>query len=317
MVNREKLTKLSKQLRQLKLQARADLVKGARKFKLARKVVFPEFLFKPAHTYVRAAPWMFNGFFVHFDNLILVVDPGVDLLTRCIFSGINFVEANAMFLSHVHYDHCASADVVLEAMSFGNQGKQIVVMAPANVYQQGKISKHNDTVKSLLIKSNKDIKIDKYQLIPIELFHSIDQTYGFVLNLGPVKLGYISDTGYTKKFLSTDGKIYKTGIDNYRGEFVEIVEKHDYIKQAFRNVDVLICNLNDFIYTKHSKYHLTGFDLIDILKNSQIKTCVINHLNQLDLTNNKFLKGLENYLQQVTGVRIRACFPHGLEIDLS
>jgi hypothetical protein len=148
------------------------------------------------------------------------------------------------------------------------------------------------------------------------LFHSISGTFGFILEYHKFKLGYISDTGYTKKFRTTTDQVYETGNGTYEGDFSEILTKHIWIKEYFSQVDYLIANINDLLFTKHSKYHLTGFDLIDILKNSRVKQCIIQHRHPVDLLNLDSANLTAKYISQESKISTISVPVEGMKVNL-
>lgn len=325
MVKRKTIIQLSKEVRQKRELVRETLKQQSLSAVSEEKITFPAFAFKDDATYIRVFPWKYNGFILHLGSLIMVIDPGVDFLSRCIFSNINIMQPNTIFISHGHLDHYASASIMLEIMKSEEKDKQIKFIASKEFYQQRVISewhlnKKGDglkNIKTITAIPNEKIVFDaQTQLIPIPLIHTKKGTIGFIIFYKKIKIGYITDTGYTKQFKTNTGNIYRSG-EEYEGEFEKIISKHEYIKEIYKNVDYLICNINDFIYTKHSKTHLSGYDIIDILKGSTAKECIITHLNQFDLTNNTYSGKVAEEIQQNTGVRTTTVQKNGYTLKIS
>ncbi|MFZ5365964.1 MAG: MBL fold metallo-hydrolase [Patescibacteria group bacterium] len=323
LIREQTLIKLSKKLRRLKREAAEKIKREAIYPSHQRKIVFPCFHYSKSNLYARTAPWKYIGFVIYLDKLVMVVDPGAEFETRTFASGINPLEANTLFISHSHLDHYAGANVALENMLYPGNPKIVTLIAPKEVFKEKAVSdyfsnisgKGIKNVRSIVSKSLIPIEVNGATLTPIPMFHSIKGTQGFVLNYQNLKIGYITDTGYTKVFQTKTGQIVKSGTDDYEGIFSRILKKHDYLKKTYRDVDILICNVNDFIFTKHSKFHLTGYDVIDILKDSKVKKCFISHLGLLDLTDNAFSNAYEKYVTETTGIETIALKPEGITFN--
>jgi hypothetical protein len=111
----------------------------------------------------------------------------------------------------------------------------------------------------------------------VAMHHGLQESLGYIFQLRDVCVGYISDTGYAMSIQSTEG-VFNAG-EPLQGEVQAILSKHDDLKQAYAQVCAIIAHLNDFSYNKHSKFHLSGYDLLDILQGSSAMQCYIAHLN--------------------------------------
>lgn len=251
----------------------------------------------------------------------MLVDPGAELLSRIKYPN-ELVKVNALFISHAHIDHYAGANVALDFMKLTEKQKKIKILAGKAVFDDKNISdyylssKGNINVEKIELKENENYDLDGYSLGTVILNHSIESTFGFVLKGNGTTIGYISDTGYTKKFKTTAGVTSESGLNEYEGEFEEIVEKFDHIKNEFKKVDILIANINDLYFNKHSKYHMTGFDLIDILKGSKVRYCFIPNLFPVDLKNVNHAKKVADYISEKSGVKTIAIPKEGLRFSL-
>lgn len=265
--------------------------------------------------------WLYGGFIIDVGNLVILVDPGAELLSR-IKDPQELLKANVLFISHAHIDHYASANVALEFMKLSGKGREIKILAGKSVFDNKNISdyhlssKNNLITEKIQLNKNKVYSLDNNLLSVVEMKHSIEDTFGFVLRTKDKVIGYIPDTGYSISFKTTEGLIYESGSDNYKGEFTKIVKKYEYIKKSFKNVDILVAHINDLYYNKHSKYHLSGFDLIDILKGSKIKLCIIPNLFPKDLLNMSHAKKVARYISKETGIKTITIPSSGLRINI-
>ncbi len=318
------IIQISNEIHQKRQNARETLQQESLKSQSVDSIVFPAFSFKSSDAYVRAFPWKYNGFILHLGSSTMIVDPGVDFLSRCLFSNINLMKPNTLFVSHGHLDHYASASNMLEVMASEQKEKRIRFIASKEFYKQRVMSNWHlnnergglSNVESLKATPYKKIVLNtNTQLIPIPLVHTIKGALGFIILYKNLKIGYISDTGYTKTFRTSTGDLYNSG-DQYFGRFKEIISKHEYIKNSYKDMDYLICNINEYTFTKHSKTHLSGYDIIDIIKESETKKCIITHLNQLDLTDNAYSKMIAKEIQSNSGIQTITVQDDGLLLEL-
>ena len=324
MSTKKDIVQISREIHQQRLSTREKLQQESISSISVDSIVFPSFSFKDTDTYVRAFPWKYNGFILHLGPLTIVVDPGVDFLSRCLFSHINMMQPNTLFVSHAHLDHYAGASSLIETMASENTNKKIRFIASKEFYKQRVISNWHlnkergglPNVESLTAIPHKRIVLDTdTQLIPIPLIHTIKGAIGFIILHKNLKIGYISDTGYTKTFRTSTDEIYRSG-DQYDGTFKEIISKHEYIKNLYNDMDYLICNIKEYTFTKHSKTHLSGYDIIDIIKESKNKKCIITHINQFDLTDNLYSKMIAEEIQSNSGIQTVTVQENGYVLEL-
>lgn len=266
--------------------------------------------------------WYYNGFIINLGELRMLVDPAVELLSR-ISSVETLLGLNTLFISHSHVDHYASAEIALEFMKVPSKNKMINIIGSSRVFRDKVISNFHagitpmsENINRITIEHEKTFDLHNVKFTPVKMYHSISGTYGFVLEYNNLKIGYISDCGYTKLFKTTSGKKYNAGEGSYDGDFQEIISKHSWIKKHFSQVDYLITNLNDLLFNKHSKYHMTGFDLIDILKESNVKQCFIQHMHPVDLLALDSANLTSQYISEQVNIPVRIIPPTGLKVNL-
>ena len=266
--------------------------------------------------------WIFNGFVINLGKLRMLVDPAAELLSR-VPSVESLMGLNTLFISHSHVDHYASAEVALEFMRIPSKKKQIQIIASHRAFRDKVINNYHagiipgfGNVERITLRHNNPFSLYDVALTPIKLYHSISGTFGFILEYKDIKIGYISDTGYTKVFKTTTGRAYKAGEGTYEGDFAEILSKHAWIKKHFSQVDYLVANINDLLFNKHSQYHLTGFDLIDILKGSRVKKCFLQHIHPIDLLNSDSARLTAQYITEKSGVSVSTIPTAGLKLQL-
>lgn len=281
---------------------------------------YPEYL---VNDLILSTKWLFNGFIIKAGELNMLVDPGAELLSR-IHDITSLLRLNTLFISHSHIDHYSSAEVALEFMKLGNSNRTLCILGSSKVFRDKAISDYHLNLTSkftsteiIQLKHNHKVQIFNSELIPVKLYHSIEGTFGFILNIQNISIGYISDTGYTKTFQTSTGKTYSSGDKEYQGDFEKIITKHNWIKKYFSKVDYLIANVHDLLFTSHSEFHMTGFDLIDILKKSAIKLCVIPNLHPVDLLHYNSASRTAAFISEKSGIRVITVPAEGKIIRLS
>lgn len=261
---------------------------------------------------------VYGGFYVKHNNLEMLVDPGANLLSRSQNSGINLYRLNTIFISHSHIDHANDANVAMEIASC-NPDETTLLISKEAINQEAVKRYHLNENKKLKLKvnqfSDQTIRLSKnISITPIRVFHSIEGTYGFVLDIDGFKIGYTADTGFTKTFSTTMGE-YKNAED-YTGEIIGPKDFDEDLKNIFSGVDLLIFNLHSFSYNKRSQFHSTVFDLVEILKDSKIKLCICDHLYPGGSHSMKLSSKIIKFAKQETGKNILLVGSDGLKINL-
>ncbi len=272
--------------------------------------------------------WLYNGFLIVENELVMAVDPGPDFLYRLQISKINPSWINSLFISHAHIDHYASANVLLDWLVRANQ--KVSIFAPEEVFKEGHISKYHavggysesgfKTIDLTKLNKNKESYSIKTGLMitPVELFHGVE-CYGFILSTSTRKrrIGYLSDTGYAKKVHYSKGDYDIENKEVPKGEFIKYLDKRENIKKAFENVDVLIANIESFKHTKNSKTHVCLIDVIDILNKAKTKKIILTHINPVgELLYDDWSKKIAKYTEQSTAIKTYTNNISGLKVYL-
>lgn len=318
----EKLNIKRQQIRDnRKLQMRKNAMRSSKKSQL----VIPAYHIPVTDKQLREGiSWLYNGFLIYLPGLVMLVDPGVDILYRMSLSKINISQINTMFISHGHLDHVAGANVVSDWLIRSLQKTQI--LAPESVFEEKEISSYhagfkthksgwkNSHFATILEKKAIDLEHGNYRLEPLRLQHGI-QCYGFNLYYEGKKISYISDTGYAKK-IKTDKGEFSLSEKQQQGQFISIIGKHTYIKKAVAGADLLIVNVETYEYKDNSDTHLTIYDVIDLVKDNGVKTILLSHLNPVSELGEEWGKELSRFVTQNTG--IKALYPKtkGLKLNI-
>lgn len=234
---------------------------------------------------LQADQWFANGFVVKNNDDLLIVDPGVDFYSRFCQSGLDMNKVRAIIVTHNHIDHADALNIFLEKILKYESSSFDVILSQYHYnnelkpYLRDKITASENIALHLMQEATGQHKIllkTGLEIHILPLFHTAKDTFGFKMRLGGNLMGHISDTGYTKMVNTNKGSFepHKT-----EGEFLSISEKHEYIKAFFNDCQTMIININDLAYNRHSKFHLSGYDVQDILAGSVCKRLILQHLN--------------------------------------
>lgn len=254
-------------------------------------VVIPRIVHAPS-IIDRAMQWYFNGFILSFSDGITVVDPGVDFYSRFTTTGYTARDIRAIFVSHQHLDHCGDLLVFLDILA--KIGAHIDLFLPTNVVNDVLPKHYREIVQKrplfnlIVMDDGKDTptrtkwpRLSNIKLI--KLYHTTPHTFGFSLQYDNKNITYISDTGYATGVKTPAGI---TPPDLANGEFEQIVMKRDDLKKAVKKSTTLVCNINDLFYNRHSLTHLAGWDVDDMLAESNVRKLVLQHLSPYDANGN-------------------------------
>jgi len=328
MISLTELISLDNKKEQIRSDAKTEMRRIANEYSSEAKIVFPKSHLKPSLKQLRfGLPWIYNGFLLYLPGLVMAIDPGPDFMFRLGLSGIDISAINTIFVSHGHLDHVAGVNTLSDWLIRSHQNTEII--APVEVFEEREISSYHAGYKmhhsgwknahfaTPLTTHMESFALNHggYTLIPLQMFHSAP-CYGFSVSYKKQKISYISDTGYSLKIKTTEG-IVDLAKDQIKGSFVSHKETRSEVKNAVRDTTTLIVNVESLQYEKNSYTHLTLFDVIDIIKGSNIKTVVIAHCNPVgELLYGEWAAKLAKYLQQETGIFTVAPKASGLALNL-
>lgn len=310
-----------------KLNAAKEKIRTAlksRNLSYGKRIIAPKIIYSKDDVAISSQKWLFNGFIIEYNDLKLCVDPGVDFLSRCSQSEIDLTDINSMFISHAHIDHYASANVISEQIAMGIGWGNALFLLPQNVIDGKVISDYHRGMgidgkvpQNIILEDGKPISVFSGQLTTVKSMHSIDHSFGFVLDLGDLKVGYTGDTGYATEIEIEGKSLLVSDIKEFLYKEAKIVNKNENMKKVFSQCDVLICNLNSLEYNKHSKTHLTAFDVIDLVKGSKVKQIILAHLNNRPVIETTLNDDISSFIESETGIKTLFLSDQGLDLDLN
>lgn len=286
-------------------------------------VYFPKSVISHSNSQLRnGLPWLFNGFVLKINSNVLAVDPGVNFLLRLTESNFNVNSINNLFISHLHLDHSADANTLMDWMIRARAN--VKVMAPESVFGTKTISDFHSARKvdfpmnhvSTEIDDNKQVELGGGNMLSfIKLYHGVE-CFGFKLTAGDTVVTYISDTGYAKKITPPHSRSDINISDIKEPMFnASISDHYEDIKQFAKNSDLLIVNIDSFSYNKNSSTHMTATDLVHMLDGSSVKQAIIAHINPVgELTYENWAAEIATYVTEATGVKTHAPDTDGLVV---
>lgn len=288
---RQLLIEYNQNTRQLKDEIKASVKAGDLiddKDVSAVKIVIPPIVADNSLE-MRSDQWWFNGFLICKEGGVILVDPGVDFYTRFTKTKYSIFDIKTIVVTHGHSDHISSLPIFIEKLS-RDKTNRIDVFISDFAYENElsgymkKLLSNGEKFNLVRISDNDEPVKHKTQMGDefefVKLFHSIQDTFGFKMNVDGHLVGYVSDTGYAIK-IKTDKGVFNA--EETEGDFEEIVEKHNHIKDFYSDVDVAVVNANDLQYNRHSKFHLGGWDMLDLFENSKLSKLVMHHIPPVNI----------------------------------
>ncbi len=272
-------------------------------------------------------PWntclkpMWGGFYIKYNDLEMMVDPGVNILTRAENLGVNLARTNVLYVSHAHIDHKNDSNVVLEMSSYRKSPQTRLLISQKSLQDVAVSTHHAEVAEIILLDGAHKIGLPgKVSLNPVgPIIHSIDGAYGFVLNLRGLTIGYTADTGFYKSFLTNEGELDIRNLKDFNGDITGPGKFNLTLSNQFGDVDILVFNLHSVTFRKNSKhnlFHSTVDNAIQVLRNSKVKLCVLDHFNPHGPTGDQFPKLVAEYIEQESGKRVVMTRLQGLSLGL-
>jgi ribonuclease BN (tRNA processing enzyme) len=322
-INFAELKQLSKEARDVSNTLRKELGEMPHKIQ-GNFIAFFGRQFNPGYKWNSALKPLWSGFYIKYNDLEMMVDPGINALERAERIGINLARTNTLFISHAHIDHSNDADLIAEMSSYRENSVLHVLMSQKTsdekVIGQYHFSSSNGNKLTIL---NKDEEIDlnnNIKLKPIEVAHSIVGAFGFVLNLNGLKIGYTGDTGFNTTYKNINGNEFSV--------LEKVADKKDIegpgafnerLKKVFSEVALLVFNLHDVEFRKHTKhnfYHSTISDAIEVLHDSKVKLCLFEHFNPHGCLGSEYPHKVNQFIKESTGKDTKLVGLNGLVVSL-
>ncbi|MEW6522940.1 MAG: MBL fold metallo-hydrolase [Bacillota bacterium] len=253
-----------------------------------------------------------GGFLLRMDGTLVHFDPGPGALVHAARAGLDLRNLDAVYVSHDHTDHAADAGGVVEAMThLMSRRKGVLLAGPVSLGPEGMISRFHQGVSDehegyregpaqvVALSAGRAVGIGNLSVVPVPAYHSRDN-FGCVVSGGALTVGYTSDTGYIRSYVSRDGQVKSV---DYRAlhDFEAVAAYHHDVKEAYQNVNVLVANTSYF--NMFANRQLTVLGLIHLLEGSTVKLAVITHLDACYSQPTDVRHHLARYVEEKTGVR--------------
>lgn len=307
----KELIELDKKRLNIRKRYKNKLINSKKKLNQKDYIYFPKSVVSEKNHQLRyGLSWLQNGFILKKGDNVIAVDPGVNFVLRLTESGFDLSTITHIFISHTHLDHSADANVLMDFMIRAKASVKII--APKSVYDEKVISDFHSGLKpkfpvnhsAIIIDENSKIELlDGYKMTFVKLQHSVE-CYGFKISGNNQNYTYLSDTSYTRELVTKNNKIISiTDITDYM-ENVKSKSNYNYIKEFLKDSDVLITNIDSYMYTKNSKTHLPLLDLLEIIKDNNIKKIIIAHVNPIgELKYEDWGNKLAKYVYKISRIK--------------
>lgn len=307
----KELIELDKKRLNIRKRYKNKLINSKKKLNQKDYIYFPKSVVSEKNHQLRyGLSWLQNGFILKKGDNVIAVDPGVNFVLRLTESGFDLSTITHIFISHTHLDHSADANVLMDFMIRAKASVKII--APKSVYDEKVISDFHSGLKpkfpvnhsAIIIDENSEIELlDGYKMTFVPLQHSVE-CYGFKISGNNQNYTYLSDTSYTRELVTKNNKIISiTDITDYM-ENVKSKSNYNYIKEFLKDSDVLITNIDSYMYTKNSKTHLPLLDLLEIIKDNNIKKIIIAHVNPIgELKYEEWGNKLAKYVYKISKIK--------------
>ena len=307
----KELVELDKRRLNIRKRYKNKLINSKKKLNQKDYIYFPKSVVSEKNHQLRyGLSWLQNGFILKKGDNVIAVDPGVNFVLRLTESGFDLSTITHIFISHTHLDHSADANVLMDFMIRAKASVKII--APKSVYDEKVISDFHSGLKpkfpvnhsAIIVDENSEIELlDGYKMTFVKLQHSVE-CYGFKISGNNQNYTYLSDTSYTRELVTKNNKIISiTDITDYM-ENVKSKSNYNYIKEFLKDSDVLITNIDSYMYTKNSKTHLPLLDLLEIIKDNNIKKIIIAHVNPIgELKYEEWGNKLAKYVYKISRIK--------------
>lgn len=281
-------------IKRLRVRASAKVWSSDRKKEVEYSIFFPKTIVSKSDVQARTVlSWLFNGFILKFDTKTLVVDPGVGFYLRASESGFNLDQMDFLYVSHLHLDHSADANVT---MDFAIRKRMPVkIFAPKSVFTSKTVDDFHSARKtrfpvvhsSEIINSRKVFDLgDGTKMSFMKLHHGVE-CYGFKLQNREKTVVYVSDTGPFRS-----------------------------LRNFVKGSDVLIINIDSFLSGKNSKTHLSVVDFLREIDGLKFAKIILAHINPLgELEPAEWGEKIANYVELKTGVKTIYPGVRGASVD--
>ncbi|MFA4975331.1 MAG: MBL fold metallo-hydrolase [Candidatus Paceibacterota bacterium] len=317
------LKQLSKEARDVSNTLRKELGEMPHKIE-GNFIAFLGRQFNPDYKWNSALKPLWSGFYIKYNDLEMMVDPGINILERAERIGVNLARTNTLFISHAHIDHSNDADLIAEMASYRENSGLNVLMSQntldEKVIGQYHFSPSSDNKLTVLNKAEEINLGNNIKLKPIEVVHSIGGSFGFVLDLNGLKVGYTGDTGFNATYKTADGRELSA--------LEKIADKkeiegpgtfNERLKKVFSEIDLLVFNLHDVEfrkYTKHNFYHSTVSDAVEVLRDSKVKLGLFEHFNPHGCLGPEYPQKVNEFIKESTSKDTKLIGLNGLVINL-
>ncbi len=223
-----------------------------------------------------------GGVYIEYEGTRLLLDPGPGTLVYMAKEGLKVEKLSGVILTHVHLDHSADLNIIVDAMTEGGLKKRGAVFLPREaIYGDGAVflkylRNYPERVEVLTPQTSYSVSDVSFRTSVRH--HHPAETYGVVFEFGETKVGFLVDTLYFKRLL-----------------------------ESYRGCDILV--LNVVRYKPHPSpevQHLSIVDAKEIISELRPQKAVLTHFGMTMIRANP--KQQAQKLSRETGVSVVAAY---------
>lgn len=227
-----------------------------------------------------------GGFWLSLAGSEVAVDPGPGAAYHAARAGLDTRRLDAVLVSHGHTDHYLAAGALIEGMCRGMSRRRGILGLPCEALLGGLIDPFHRGLDPApwypggpivhAFTAGEPLAIGRLRVVPFRVQHG-PENYGLRIEAPECTVVYSSDTSYVRRYVGRDGveRDVRPGIQEDWAVRVSAVREE--IAAAFLGADIAIFNLSFF--WQHPHRHLTAPGVIDILRRTGVRRCVVTHFD--------------------------------------
>ena len=230
-----------------------------------------------------------GGLYLEAEGTQLVLDPGPGTLVYMAREKVRVERLSGIIVTHVHLDHSADLNILVDAMTEGGLRKRGTVFIPREgLYGENAVLLpylRAYLQRIVILEAQKEFRIGEITFRTSIRHHHPVETYGIVMDIAGKRVGFVVDTLYFKGLL-----------------------------ESYRDCDLLIFNVVRFKpHPSPQVQHLSVVDVREMIEVLRPERAVLTHFGMTMIRANP--KQVAGRLTKETGIPVVAAYD-GLEIRL-
>lgn len=228
-----------------------------------------------------------GGIWISLAGRQIALDPGPGAAFHAARAGLDARSLDAVCISHGHTDHYQGAGSLIEGMCRGMSRRRGVLALPREALARGLVDRFHLGLDPVpwyaggplvqALEDRRPLRVGELDVVPFRVQHG-PENYGLRMRSPAGTLVYSSDTSYVLRYRDSDGQEHAVRPGAQEAWPAAVTAVREEIAEAFVGADLAIFNLSFF--WQHPHRHLTAPGVIDILRRSGVRRCVITHFDR-------------------------------------